>query len=188
MYLKVTQGNGMRDTSDSQEVANEGPRNLQKIKFHGLRDEFWYSIPHLFLFTLILSGSCLGLFVAHKRRNEKKIPLAEKIKSASVVTALTRLDDLEVRGKALPDKINYEEATEIFCRFLADRFTIPPADLDESKLMDYLLLSDIDGEQAAVTKAFFSQCISVRYGAIPEGLTPEQMIQLCRDIILQIDL
>lgn len=188
MFVHVAQGNGVSDTFKSRDVVNDHPPALQKVRFHWLKDDFWFSFPHLFLFALIFSGSCLGLFVAHKRRNEKKIPRAEKIRSESVRTAWTRLDELDAQRMSLPDKVCYEKATEIFYRFLSDRFTIPPVDLDESKLTDYLLPSDIDEGRAAGTKAFFSLCISVRYGAIPAGLTPEKMIQQCRDIIHQLDL
>ncbi|MEP6794201.1 MAG: BatD family protein [Saprospiraceae bacterium] len=180
--LNVTQGlnNGKKTTIAAEP---EVPLQLRKVRNITTDDRFWMSIPHLFLFGLILSGSCWGMFVSYKRKREDAIPAEEKIRIAAVRYARLQLDILQTSSPNISDKEFFERATEIFYKFLSDKLSIPPSDLDQGKLQFYLDKSAVtDSVKSAVSK-FFDQCLSVRYGAIPGGKSRDQMQAEIRDFI-----
>jgi len=177
--LNVTKGinNGKRSNIA---VAPETPGQLRKIRNITTDDRFWASIPHLFLFGLLLSGTCWGMFVSYKRKHEDLIPAEEKVRLASVRHARLHMDELQLNSSNLSDKVFFEKATEIFYRFLSDRLSIPSSDLDQDKLRFYLDKNNVPDEVNAGVIKFFEQCLSVRYGGIPGGRSREEMLSEIR--------
>lgn len=173
--LNVTKGinNGKRSNVA---VAPETPRQLRNVRSITTDDRFWVSIPHLFLFGLILSGTCWGMFVSFKRKREDLIPAQEKVRLAAVRNARVQMDGLQLNSSNLSDKVFFEKATEIFYKFLSDRLAIPSSDLDQDKLRFYLDKNNVPGEVKASVIQFFEQCLSVRYGGIPGGKSREEML------------
>ncbi|MFZ1678281.1 MAG: BatD family protein [Saprospiraceae bacterium] len=180
--LNVTQGtNSGKKTTIA--AAPEAPPQLRKVRNIITDDRFWQSIPHLFLFGLILSGSFWGMFVTYKRRREDAIPEDEKLRIAAVRNARLQTDALQMSSSNTSDKEFFERATEIFYKFLADKLSIPLSDLDQGKLQFYLDKSGVaDAVKTDVTK-FFEQCLSVRYGAIPGGKSRDQMLTAIRNFV-----
>ena len=83
----VTQGSGIPfDTSSLNKVAS-GPTELMSINPVLLKDKFWVSIPHLLLFTLVLTGSGLNFFYAAKRKRENQMTEAQRIRNAAAAHA-----------------------------------------------------------------------------------------------------
>ncbi len=180
--LNVTKGvnSGQKTTITT---APEIPNQLRKIRNIATDDRFWMSIPHLFLFGLILSGSFWGMFVSFKRKREDAIPADEKIRIAAVRNALLQIDALQMSSSNISDKEFFERATELFYKFLSDKLSIPPSDLDQGKLRYYLDNSDVVDSEKLRVSAFFEQCLSVRYGAIPGGKSREQMLSEIRSFV-----
>jgi hypothetical protein len=180
--LNVTQGtNKRRPSSLAQEP--EAPRPLRNIHNITTDDRFWLSIPHLFLFGFIVTGSLWGAWVSYKRRREDQIPAEEKIRSFAARHAREQLDTLSTLSDTIPSKEFFERATEIFYKFLSDKLTIPPADLDRGKISFYLEKRNVAGSVREKVILFFDQCLSVRYGGIPGGYTKEEMLAEIRTII-----
>ena len=180
--LNVTQGtNKRRPSSLAQEP--EAPRPLRNIHNITTDDRFWLSIPHLFLFGFIVTGSLWGAWVSYKRRREDQIPAEEKIRSFAARHAREQLDKLSTLSDTIPSKEFFERATEIFYKFLSDKLTIPPADLDRGKISFYLEKRNVAESVREKVILFFDQCLSVRYGRIPGGYTKEEMLAEIRSII-----
>lgn len=180
--LNVTQG-----TSGGKNITvaavPETPNQLRKIRNIMTDDRFWTSIPHLFLFGLLLSGSCWGMIVSFRRKREDAIPADEKIRIAAVRNARHQIDALQNSSSNISDKEFFERATELFYKFLCDKLSIPPSDLDQGKLQFYLDKNGVpDSVKTSVSK-FFEQCLSVRYGAIPGGKSRDQMLAEIRNFI-----
>ncbi len=183
MTIHVTQGTGVRP--DSLAYADTSSLSLQLMPARSiwLKDKFWASIPHLLLFGMWLSGAGLGLIQVIRRRRDSLIPEQEKVRSAAGRHAQHQLDTLQQELPGTPGHIFFGKATEIYYRFLMDRFSIPSSELDEAGVSAALNAQVADKTTAERANTFFTQCLSVRYGGIPGGFTPEQMLKECRDII-----
>ena len=180
--LHVTQGSNLSGRPQIKEET-EVPGELRKIRNITTDDRFWLSIPHLFLFGLIVSGSFWGAWVSFKRRRENLIPEEVKIRSAATRHARKQLDELHSASDTISSKEFFERATEIYYKFLSDKLNIPPANLDLDKFPFYLEKENIAGETKERIIRFFDQCLSVRYGGIPGGRTKEEMLAEIRTII-----
>ncbi len=186
LSIEVTQGNHNPDETKAENEANIDAPPLMKLRNNWLKDQFWISIPHLFIFGLILTGSLLSLIVAYHRKLENKIPEAEKLKSEAGRFARNQFDRLEQSSMEIPDKEFFEQAVEIYYKFLVNRFGIPPSELDESNLSGYLGRAGLTVENTQKASLFFHQCLTVRYGGTPGGFTREEMLQRCREIVGQL--
>jgi len=180
--LNVTQGSGIPfDTSSLNKVAS-GPTELMSINPVLLKDKFWVSIPHLLLFTLVLTGSGLNFFYAAKRKRENQMPEAQRIRNAAAAHANNQYNQLEANINALPGNTFFEKATETYYKFLIDRFIIPSSELDEANLRKYMTKADVSEPLTDRAVVFFNQCLTVRYGGIPGGYSREEMLRECREI------
>ncbi len=164
-------------------AAPETPQQVRKVRNVTTDDRFWQSIPHLFLFGLILSGSFWGMFVSYKRRRDDAIPADEKIRVAAVRNARLQIEALQVSSSVLSDKEFFERATELFYKFLSDKLSIPPSDLDQGKLQFYLDKNGVAESVKSDVTTFFEQCLSVRYGAIPGGKSRDEMLTAIRNFV-----
>ena len=183
MTIHVTQGTGVRPDSLAYSDTTSLPQQLMPARTIWLKDKFWMSIPHLLLFGMFLSGAGLGLAQVVRRRRDSLIPEQEKVRSVSGRHAQQQLDALQQQLPDIPGNVFFSKATEIYYRFLMERFSIPSSALDEagvSAALNALVADKIIVERA---NTFFTQCLTVRYGGIPGGFTPEQMLKECRDII-----
>jgi hypothetical protein len=183
MMLHVTQGTGIRPDSLSGADTTSVPLILMPVRTLWLKDRFWVSIPHLILFGMILSGAGLGIVEVIKRRREEQLPESQKLSSAAARRALSELDTLQSTLSGLTSADFFSKATEVYYRFLMERFAIPSSELDEAGLSAYLNKVGISEAIAVRAKTFFTQCLTVRYGGIPGGFTREEMIKECREII-----
>lgn len=180
--LQVARGNSLARRA-VQDTVEAKPQELRLVNSIKTDDRFWLSIPHLFLFGLIFTGASWGMIVTLRRRREERIPESEKIRSAAGRHARHQLDQLNKLPNELSEKEFFEKATEIYYRFLSDKFNIPPADLDKDKLVAYLTKANIPPDTIMDAATFFDQCLSVRYGGRPGGFTKEQMIVHVREMI-----
>lgn len=183
MTIHVTQGTGVRPDSLSYADTSSLSLQLMPARSIWLKDKFWASMPHLLLFGMWLSGASLGLVHVIRRRRDSLIPEQEKVRSAAGRHAQQQLDTLQQELPNTPGHIFFGKATEIYYKFLMDRFSIPSSELDETGVSAVLNAQVADKTAAEKAKIFFTQCLSVRYGAIPGGFTPEEMLKQCRDII-----
>ncbi len=182
ILVQVTQGSNIRFDSLSQNQNNASPPQLMHVKSNWLKDKFWISIPHLVLFGFLLSGSGLSVFLTIKRRRERQLPEAEKIRLAATHHAHHQFDWLDAKRDTIPDNLFFEKATEVYYKFLKDRFMIPSSELDEESLKQYLAKAGIADELALHTVDFFKQCLTVRYGGIPGEYSREEMLHQCREL------
>jgi hypothetical protein len=182
IHLHVSKGTDKgRPSIVAQET--ETPREIKKVRNITTDDRFWLSIPHLLLFGFVVSGTCWGMWLSYKKRKEDRISPAEKIRLLAASQSRLQLNALESSGSSLSSKEFFERATEIYYRYLSDKLMIPAADLDLTKLSGYLdryIQSETTKEQVI---KFFDQCLSVRYGGIPGGMTREEMLAEVRMII-----
>ena len=148
-----------------------------------LQDRFWASFPHLLLFGLFLSGTFFGIARVWQYEKEQRIPAARRKSRDAAIGAEVKLTALEQSIESTSDKSFFEQATEIYYSFLIDRFAIPAGELDEEHLDRYLSDAGIETGLAAKAKAFFSQCLTVRYGGIPGGFQKSEMLSACRTLI-----
>ena len=183
MTIHVTQGTGVRPDTLANSDTTSLPQQLMPARTIWLKDKFWMSIPHLLLFGMFLSGAGLGLVQVIRRRRESLIPEQEKVRSAAGRHALQQLDMLQQELPNTPGNIFFSKATEIYYRFLMERFSIPSSELDEAGVSAALNAQVADKTAVERASTFFTQCLSVRYGGIPGGFTPGQMLKACRDII-----
>ncbi len=160
---------------------------LMELPVLYIQDAFWRSFPHLVLMGLILSGVCFGSWSTYKRRREKSISPTARKRLLARQDALDRLKAMEEEMEGLPSVAFFERTTEIYYNFLIDRFAIPPADLDATKLSAYLAQANIAVSLKDNALAFFDQCLSVRYGGIPGGYSREEMLRQCRTMIQELD-
>ena len=183
MTIHVTQGTGVRPDSLAYTDTTSLPQQLMPARTIWLKDKFWMSIPHLLLFGMFLSGAGLGLAQVVRRRRDSLIPEQEKIRSVSGRHAQQQLDALQQHLPDIPGNVFFSKATEIYYRFLMERFSIPSSTLDEAGVSAALNAQVADKAIVERANTFFTQCLTVRYGGIPGGFTPEQMLKECRDII-----
>ncbi len=179
--LQVAQGNAMVRRAIADTLHAE-PLALRSVQNRTSNDRFWLSLPHLFLFGLLVSGTFFGLFVSYKRERDARIPASERIRSAAGRHARQQLDEI-AKADEITGKPFFEKATEIYSRFLSEKFSIPPADLDVAFLQMTLQKANLSEFTVSRAVMFFEQCLSVRYGGIPGGFTKEKMIGEIRDII-----
>jgi len=186
IQLHVSQGNNMprHAVLDSSAIMN--PRDLLKVRNIQSDDRFWLSIPHLVLFGILLSGTIFGMVVTYKKRKEAAIPESEKIRSESSRHARHQLEMLHKSGN-IPDQEFYEKATEVYYKFLSEKFTILPSDLDSDKITSRLLKADIPQDVIEKAISFFNLCLSVRYGGRPGGYSRDEMIHECKEVIDALD-
>ena len=183
MTIHVTQGTGVRPDSLAYTDTTSLPQQLMPARTIWLKDKFWMSIPHLLLFGMFLSGAGLGLAQVVRRRRDSLIPEQEKVRSVSGRHAQQQLDALQQHLPDIPGNVFFSKATEIYYRFLMERFSIPSSALDEAGVSAALNAQVADKAIVERANTFFTQCLTVRYGGIPGGFTPEQMLKECRDII-----
>lgn len=180
--LNVTQGVNQGKKSIV-EAPPEAPREPLNVRNINTDDRFWTSIPHLFLFGLILSGTFWGVFVSYKRRREDAIPEVEKMRLAAVRQAREALDTLQGESSIVSDKEFFERATEIYYKYLSEKLAIPPSELDLGKLQLYLDKGIAPDAIKDSVIMFFEQCLSVRYGGIPGGKSREEMLAEIRNFV-----
>ncbi len=185
--LKVSQGQNVSRTPQRDSTENAIPLPLRKVSDTTNDDRFWVSVPHLFLFGLIVSGTFWGLFTSYKKRKMNLIPEVERMRSAASRHARSHLDQLSKSSSELSDTLFFEKATEIYNRFLSDKFNISPSDLDFSKIQSIFKSSNINTDVSDRALTFFNQCLSVRYGGIAGGFSREEMITECRHTIDALD-
>ncbi len=180
--LQVAQGNSFarRSVTDSIQLVPPPPGIVTDIRTD---DRFWTSPAHLALFGLVCSGLLFGLFITVKRKRESQIPESEKLRSAAGLHARQQLELLQKMSSQVSDKLFFEKATEIYYKFLSEKFSIPPADLDKEKLEGYLEKASIADTTVQRAVRFFEQCLSVRYGGIPGGYSRDEMISETKQII-----
>ena len=183
IVVHVKQGqNKPRSTPEQQSESSELPQ-LMKVHTAWLQDRFWVSLPHLLLFSLIVLGGGYGWLIDQKRKQEDKLSQPERLKAEASKSALHQYALLETSLQSMPSKSFFEKATEIYYKFLSDKFAIPPSELDESRLPVYLERAGVSDVTAQRAVRFFRSCLTVRYGGIPGGLTPPEMLRECREII-----
>lgn len=186
VYLHVSQGNNIPRHAVLDSSTMMSPRPIMEVRNIKSDDRFWLSIPHLVLFGILLSGTILGLLVTYKKRREAAIPEAEKIRSESSRRARHELDHMNKSGN-IPDQEFYEKVTEVYYKFLSEKFSILPADLDSDKIMSRLVKAGIPNDLIEKAINFFNLCLSVRYGGRPGGYSREEMIHECKEVIDVLD-
>ncbi|MEO5905378.1 MAG: BatD family protein, partial [Saprospiraceae bacterium] len=180
--LQVGQGNSLtkRAATDTIQLIPPNPGIVTNTL---IEDRFWTSPPHLILYGLNCSGLLFGLFVKVKRNRDSQIPESEKLRSAAGIHARQQLDFLQKIPSHVSDKGFFEKATEIYYKFLSEKFSISPADLDKEKLHGYLVKANVADTTIQRALRFFEQCLSVRYGGIPGGYSRDEMISETKQII-----
>lgn len=186
IMLQVSQGN-LSPRSIDRDTISAAPLPLKKVSFLHLNDRFWISIPHLLLFGILVTGTFWGLWISYKRKMEASLSPAERIRSLSSRTARHQLEQLEISKSEITNESFFEQLTEIYYKFLSEKFNIPPADLDLDKLDSYFSQYNIPPEVRTQAIDFFHQCLSLRYGGIPSGSSREELIERCRVIIDELD-
>jgi hypothetical protein len=183
LYVQVRQGTHAGGRFSSEEDDAFASLDIEPVHFSMLSDRFWLSWPHLFLFGLILSGSCWAWLVSRRARIEGRISRSEKIRNAAAASAIAQLDELLQQSSSLDTRSFFEKATEVYYRFLCERLIIPPSELDESSLPGYLEKGKLTEEVRERVLQFFRACLPVRYGGAPSGYSREDMVEECKGII-----
>lgn len=183
MMVHVTQGQNKQRTKQNQQAESSEIPQLMTVRSVWLKDRFWVSFPHLFLFSLVVVGGGYGWWLDQKRKQLDKISLPERLKAEASKSALHQYAILETSLQSMPSKSFYEKATEVYYKFLSDKFAIPPSELDESRLPFYFERAGVSDAVAQRAVRFFKSCLTVRYGGTPGGLTPPEMLRECREII-----
>ncbi|HEY3430783.1 MAG TPA: BatD family protein [Cyclobacteriaceae bacterium] len=183
IQLHVTKGTGIRADSLSVKKPDDSNLTLMPTGHLWLKDKFWVSFPHLFLFVLLLSGSGYGAWLTYKQNQESHISTGERTRMSAGIVAQRNLEDITAQQSSLSSTAFFEKATQIYYTFLTDRFMIPPSELDESNLAKYLAKAKVPEDLTRDTVEFFTQCIEVRYGGIPGGYSKEEMLQKCHDLV-----
>lgn len=182
VLIKVTPGSGVRMDSLSKTHDKEDDLPLMPTGRVWLSDNFWRSMPHLLLFSLLISGSGYGLWLNHKRKGLAMISTTERIRQIAGSQARDQIDELSAQISDLSTTAFFERATEIYYRFLTNRFMIPASELDETSVGNYLRKTGIPEDIIQKAVRFFNQCLEVRYGGIPGGYTREEMLLQCREL------
>ncbi|HUR29984.1 MAG TPA: BatD family protein, partial [Saprospiraceae bacterium] len=187
IQLTVSQGKNLprHISPDSSYIAT--PRPIKKVNNLHNDDRFWLSIPHLFLFGLLISGTCWGMMVSYKRRKENAIPEVERLRSISSRNARQLLDTLHKSGDQLTEQEFFEKITEVYYKFLSEKFSILPADLDADKIITHFKSTGMPDDVSKKALNFFNSCLSIRYGGVPVGFSRDEMIRECYSIIDELD-
>jgi len=151
-----------------------------------LKDRFWVSFPHLFLFALVLSGTGYGAWLTFKHKRERNISASERISMSAGINAQAQLEELSSLQSGISTTAFFEKATQIYNKYLTDRFMIPSSELDEANLIKYMEKAQVPEEMAREAIVLFTQCLQVRYGGIPGGYSREEMLQKCRELTAQL--
>ncbi len=186
MVLNVKQGRKKAIATPSDFDSGFDP-TLMPVRRQWFKDDFWRSFPHLLLLGLLLSGTGFGFMRVWRYKREQDIPIAERISRDAGQKAKIKLDEIEKTIDQIPAHDFFESTTEVFYSFLIDRFSIPSSELDESGLAAYLSKSGVNDKIAQQTKTFFGQCLNVRYGGTPGGLSKSAMLSTCREIISSLE-
>ena len=182
LHINVAQGSGLglrrqeRDTSVQHE-------KLMAIHAPLLPDRFWTSWIHLSLLGLIAAGSITSLFAAMRNRRAAANRAKGRTKSDAVQDAVVQLENLLAQNGSMTDKSFFEACTAILHRFLCDRFHIPPADLDESRITSYVRKEGIDDSLLQEILALFHESLVVRYGGLPVGFSRTEMVTVYKRIM-----
>lgn len=185
-HLTVSQGN-LQARSIQRDTAVMSPLPVRKVKAYRMNDRFWLSLPHLLLFGIFLAGTSWGLLTVYRRKREEAISPAERLRSLSSRQARNKLEALEAAEGQSDQNLFFENLTETYYRFLTEKFSIPPAELDEENIRKYLIRHHVphDVIQRAIT--FFNECLSLRYGGLPYGSSRAELINTCRNLIDDLD-
>lgn len=186
IYLHVSQGNLTARHISPDSSLTRTPRPLKKVNNIKTDDRFWLSIPNLALFGLLLSGVAWGTFVSYRRKKEASIPEAERLRSASSRQARQQLDLLQ-KSEHINDQELYEKVTEVYYKYLSEKFNILPADLDSDKILSRLKQEGVPENFTERAIRFYHACLSVRYGGLPGGFSAEDMISECKAVIDELD-
>ena len=184
--LQVSQGT-LSPRSIVRDTMNAAPLPLKTVSSLHLNDRFWFSIPHLLLFGILVTGTFWGLWISYKRKVEASLSPEDRIRSLSSRTARHQLEQIELAKSDITDESFFEKLTETYYKFLSDKFNIPPADLDLDKIDPYLTQYNVPSDVKMHAIDFFQQCLSLRYGGIPSGSSREELIERCRTIIDELD-
>jgi hypothetical protein len=164
------------------------PLPVRKVKLLQFNDQFWLSIPHLLLFGILVAGTGWGVLTLYRRRKEENISPVERLRSQSSRHARTKLEALEKASTPTDQQAFFESLTETYYRFLTEKFSIPPAELDEENIRKYLIQSKVPETIRERALVFFNECLSLRYGGLPYGSSREVLINTCRNIIDELDM
>ena len=186
IQLHVTKGTGIRADTLSMNKPADSDLSLMPTGHLWLKDKFWFSFPHLFLFALLLSGSGYGAWLTYKQNRESKVSTAERTRMSAGIIAQRQLEDITAQQASLAPTAFFEKATQVYYTFLTDRFMIPPSELDESNLVKYLGKAQVPEVLTRDSVEFFTQCIEVRYGGIPGGYSKEEMLRKCRELVTRL--
>lgn len=186
IHLNVRQGRNMPRHAALDSTSNPVAMPVKPVRNIKTDDRFWLSIPHLFLFSILMVGTGYGLWVSYKRKREAEVPADERRRSAAARNARKQLE--LIRGPhEIPDAQFNERITEIYYKFLSEKFNIQPADLDAEKINQHFLRSGISDSVSQQAVQFYNECLSLRYGGVFAGYTREQLIHKCREIVDQLD-
>lgn len=181
--LQVTQGTGIRHDTASLSSGQSVEATLMQVHLPWLPDRFWTSWIHLFLLGLIVSGSGLGFWLQQQKRKEARLPEADRLRMAAASSARTKLDTLQSGIDNMAAGAFFEQATEVYHKFLMDRFAIPASELDEAGVARYMRSAGVDPQLMDRTIRLFTQSLSVRYGGIPGGYSRSGFLDECRELI-----
>lgn len=186
IYLHVSQGNLTARHISPDSLHSQRPRPLKKVNNIKTDDRFWLSIPNLALFSLFLGGVAWGTIVSYRRKKEASIPEAERLRSASSRHARLQLEILQ-KSEHITDQELYEKVTEVYYKYLSEKFSILPADLDADKIQARFEEEGIPENISGRAIRFYHSCLSVRYGGLPGGFSAKNMISECKEVIDQLD-
>jgi hypothetical protein len=182
LNINVAQGSGLglhrqaRDSSAQQAA-------LMAIHKPLLPDRFWTSWIHLALVGLIAAGSITSVVAARGRRRAAAKRAGGRTTADAVQDAILQLDQLALQDGAMSDKAFFTSCTAIFHRFLCDRFRIPPAELDEARITNYVQQAGIDDGLLQEILALFHESLVVRYGGLPVGFSRTAMMAVYKRVI-----
>jgi len=185
--IHVTQGHQLTANRSAATPSSQNPMPLRKVNNITSDDRFWLSLPHLVLFGLLLSGTCWGFWTSYKQRHEASIPESERRRSVALRSARLKLDSLNKSSDQVSDKEFFEKVTEVYWKFLSEKFNIPPADLDYSTVSAHFSKTNISSETIEKALAFFNQGLSIRYGGLPPRFSKEQSSRECMEIMEALD-
>jgi hypothetical protein len=174
MHIKVAQGSGLALRRINADTTLQQAK-LMKVSTPLLSDRFWTSWPHLTLLGLIISGALMGLLFARDNQRERVRLAKGRTTRDTVNDAVMQLDQLMQHDSPMTDKGFFEKCTEIYHRFLCERFAIPPAELDESRITSYVRQAGIDESLLQEILSLFHESLVVRYGGVPVGFSRMEM-------------
>jgi hypothetical protein len=184
--LNVMQGRNVRRHAASDSTDHSIPLQLKPVRNIYTDDRFWLSIPHLVLFGILLLGTGYGLWISYKRKRDAEIPADERRRSAAARNARHHLEILSKSTEA-SDSQFYERITELYYKFLSEKFNILPADLDAGKIKQNFSKSGIPEAISQHAIEFYNECLSLRYSGVFAGYTREQLINKCKGIVDELD-